>query len=423
MKEITRKMLMKDQPRYVRYMCANVINRFGDAVDSLATVWLTYEVTGSASMSALAYACNMLPTVILTPLLGAYVEKLNKKKVMVLVDFMRACLVCLYLFLYVSGVLDVATILILTILTSSVEALGQPAISTFVTEILDKAYYEVGVGTNRALMSAMELIGNALAGIILATFGIAGAFIVDGCTFVVAGLLKLSIPYQQRIHEKHANTPYLTMLKDGFVYLRKSKVLLTLCFVGLFLNAALVPFNSVLAPYIGTYLNGNPIFLSLVSIGISAGAMLGGFLYPTISKKIATNMQFAIAGICAALLYFSFAAVALMQLPLYGSIALLFIFIFMMGIAVSIASSIANITFISRVDPDYLSRSSALTDAFFYGGMPITSFGVSIIVASLSIPQVFFIFGCICLVCFGIILHNKTLKGETSDVNNTETTV
>ncbi|TDW24924.1 transmembrane secretion effector [Breznakia blatticola] len=423
MKEITRKMLIKDQPRYVRYMSANLINRFGDAVDSLATVWLTYEVTGSASMSALAYACNMLPTVILTPLLGAYVEKLNKKKVMVLVDFMRAVLVCLYLFLYVSGILNVAMILTLTVLTSSVEAFGQPAISAFVTEILDKEYYEVGVGTNRAMMSAMELVGNALAGIILATFGIAGAFVVDGCTFVIAALLKLSIPYKQRIHEQHANTPYLTMLKDGFVYLRKSKVLLTLCFIGLFLNASLVPFNAVLAPYIGTYLNGSPMFLSLVSIGVSAGAMFGGFLYPTISKKISTNMQFAIAGICAALLYFSFTLVAVLSLPLYVSIALLFVFIFFMGVAVSIGGSIANITFISRVDQEYLSRSSAIIDAFFYSGMPITSVVVSIVVASLSIPQVFLIFGCICLACFGIILHNKTLKGDTSDVNTTATTI
>ncbi|MBQ1523444.1 MAG: hypothetical protein IIZ74_11895, partial [Erysipelotrichaceae bacterium] len=50
---------------YMRFLSANLINRFGDCIDAMAMTWLMYQVSGSASASALNYGLNYIPTILL----------------------------------------------------------------------------------------------------------------------------------------------------------------------------------------------------------------------------------------------------------------------------------------------------------------------------------------------------------------------
>ena len=85
---------------YRKLVVANCINRFGDSIDALALTWLVYAVTGSAFWSAVYYACNQLPSVLIQPFAGAIVETQNKRRVMVLTDIMRGIAVATLAILY-----------------------------------------------------------------------------------------------------------------------------------------------------------------------------------------------------------------------------------------------------------------------------------------------------------------------------------
>lgn len=80
---------------YTKLMLANIINRFGDSVDSIAFVWLVYTITNSAAWSAIIYGVNKIPTIILQPIAGAIVENRNKKSMMVTMDLIRGICVCI----------------------------------------------------------------------------------------------------------------------------------------------------------------------------------------------------------------------------------------------------------------------------------------------------------------------------------------
>lgn len=62
-KKVGYKELLK-QNEYLKLLFANVISRFGDSVDELAFTWLVYQVTGSAAWSAIVFAMNQLPSII-----------------------------------------------------------------------------------------------------------------------------------------------------------------------------------------------------------------------------------------------------------------------------------------------------------------------------------------------------------------------
>ena len=115
------------QKEYMKLLIANSISRFGDSIDAIAFTWITYAITGSAMWSALIYAMNTLPSVLLQPFSGALVEGLNKKKVMVVTDFIRGIVVLSLALLYMADFLNPLVLVVFTLIISSVETLCMPA--------------------------------------------------------------------------------------------------------------------------------------------------------------------------------------------------------------------------------------------------------------------------------------------------------
>ena len=126
---------------YILLVLANIVNRFGDSVDSIVFTWLTYSLTGSAAFSALVYAANKLPTVFLQPVAGALLERRKKKNVMVVTDLLRALLVGYILLRLFTGLPTPVEMLIFTFLISTVEAFRQPAGSSILPMIVEKEQY------------------------------------------------------------------------------------------------------------------------------------------------------------------------------------------------------------------------------------------------------------------------------------------
>ena len=56
---------------FMRLFIADMINRFGDSIDSIALTWVVYFITGSASWSALIFGLNRIPSILIQPLAGA----------------------------------------------------------------------------------------------------------------------------------------------------------------------------------------------------------------------------------------------------------------------------------------------------------------------------------------------------------------
>ncbi len=67
------------QTEYMKIMIAALINRFGDSIDAIASTWIVYEITGNAAWSAIIYGVNRIPSIIITPLAGAWVEGQKKE--------------------------------------------------------------------------------------------------------------------------------------------------------------------------------------------------------------------------------------------------------------------------------------------------------------------------------------------------------
>src|SRR5699024_11507355 len=109
------------------------INRFGDSIDALALTWLVYAITGNAMYSAFNFGINYLPTIFLTPFMGAFIEKRNKKRLMALSYFLRSLLVMLLILFYMFQQFNFYIIIFSTFIISFLETLIVPFSSPILT--------------------------------------------------------------------------------------------------------------------------------------------------------------------------------------------------------------------------------------------------------------------------------------------------
>ena len=161
--EVTSYRPLKAEKEYLKLIAANIINRFGDSIDGIAIAWLMYQITHSAAMMALILGLNYLPTILLQPFTGAMVERLSKKRVMVLFDIGRGLVVAVTAGLYVLGYLTPAILTAMMLLISTLEAFRSPAGSAIVPLLLKPELFKVGSALNQTGSRIAEIVGLALA--------------------------------------------------------------------------------------------------------------------------------------------------------------------------------------------------------------------------------------------------------------------
>lgn len=397
---------LRTQKEFLKIILANLINRFGDSIDAIAFAWLVYQITHDASWSAIMVGVNILPTIFLQPLMGGVVERIKKQKIMVLCDIGRGISVALIAILYLMGILNPWMLLVITIINSSLEAMRVPAGIAIVPKLLDKECYDVGVSMNSSLSQVMQLIGTGCAGIIIAFFGMTTAIFIDALTFFISAIIIAWIHYQEKLNSaKLSVKSYLNTMKEGFRYVASRDIIVLLCILGALLNMLAAPLNSLLPAFIDQVMHGNSNTLSILSVSMTIGMLMGTFLYPMFSKYINGKIAFVGTMICSGLFYIFIIFVPSLGLsPLIMNIIITLLFV-IFGIGIAIANTWVSIFFMTYIDEDYMARCGAVFNASVCASLPIVSFTISGVLKIFSLSNILVFTGVMSII-IGIILFS-----------------
>ena len=402
------------QKEYMKMMVAALINRFGDSIDAIASTWIVYELTGSAVWSAVIFGVNKVPSVFVTPLAGAWVEGRNKKAIMIITDLIRAVCVAFVASGYLLGFLQPWMLLVTTCIISTVEAFRGPAGSALTPRVLKAEYYEYGMSLMSTFSSVTELAGTMPAGGIIAVIGAAGAIYLDMATFLLSALIICFVNTREERSRSQIfdGKAYITNLKEGFSYVRKSHEVCYLMVIVLFMNGILVPLNSLEAPMVDEILHGGAEMLSLLSAALTVGMLFGSVTYPVVKKHMSGKKNMVIACVVVAVFYIGIPLCEpffVNRLFRYGvvianSLAL--------GYVVAATGAFLSVASVKYVNQEYLARTSGIMSAASIAAMPVLSFIISGLVSFVTTAQCFIFAGvCALLECIWI-LKNKGIEGN-----------
>ena len=256
-----------------------VLSLLGTGMTRFAlTIW-AYQMTGSATALAMVAFFSFGPTVLLSPIAGALVDRWNRKLVMMLGDLGAGLATVALLLLYVTGNLQVWHLFAAGAFASAFEAFQFPAFSAAVTMMLPKEQYARASGMMSMADSIAGIAAPILAGILTVAIGIGGIMIIDVITFMIAVsvVLLVRVPQPKQTSagaEAHGSLWQESLFGFRYILQRPSLLGLQLMFFqsNLFANFGWV----LLAAMILARTGKDELALGTVQSMLGLGGLVGG---------------------------------------------------------------------------------------------------------------------------------------------------
>lgn len=181
---------------YRLYFTGHLVSILGNWIQQVALAWLVYRLTGSAALLGLTSFLSLLPQLLLGPLIGAWIDRRDKRRLLLatqaLLGVQAALLAALTALEWISPALLVAMAALLGVLGAFDTPLRQALMSSFID---DRADLPNALALNAMLFNSGRFIGPPLAGLLLALTSEALCFALNGLSFLalLLGLLLMRI--------------------------------------------------------------------------------------------------------------------------------------------------------------------------------------------------------------------------------------
>jgi MFS family permease len=188
--------VLRYEKSYRKLVTANFISGIGDWFSSVAILSLLLQITGSGLAVGLTLAARTIPFMLMGPIGGMLADKVNKKILLIVSDFARIFLAFSLLFVTSEDTLWIAYVVTVSLVVFS--AISGPARQSLIPQIVQEKNLPAANAVDQSLNGINMTLGAVLGGFISATLGTDLAFIVNGLTFLISGLIICSMPYSSK---------------------------------------------------------------------------------------------------------------------------------------------------------------------------------------------------------------------------------
>jgi len=380
---------------YRFFFIGQLISLIGNWINSTAEGWLVYQLTGSTALLGVVAAASTGPMLVLSTWGGSVADRHSKRTVLVITQIVSMVLSLLLAFLVWSGHVQPWQIIAVAALGGVVMAFDMPARQAFVIEITSRADLKNAISLNSSMVNGARIIGPSLAGVVMARYGVASCYLIDGLSFiaVIIGLLAMRLP--KHVHKTQAGSG-LDHALGGFVYVWKNPRVLTIlslfAVVGIFGWSYTVLMPAFARDVLGLAETGYGALLA----ASGAGALCGALSVTTVSEKI-TPRKLAIGGVwifSAMITLFAVNRNFHMALPLLAGA----------GFGMMLFLSTSNSALQTSVPDEMRGRVMGVWALIFGGMMPFGSLEAGVLARVVGVPVTMVIGAVICAIAAAVTL-------------------
>ncbi len=256
------------------YFGGQTISLVGTWMTRVATAWLVYRLTHSALLLGTVSFAGQIPTFIFAPFAGVWVDRLDRRQVLVWTQTLAMLQSFALAALTFSGTITIQWILVLSILQGVINAFDMPGRQAFMMQMVgDRADLGNAIAINSSMVNVARLIGPSLAGMLIAVTSEAWCFLIDGISYiaVIASLLmmRLDVPAVRRV-----TSSTLTEIKQGWSYVSGSIPIRTILLLFAVVSLMGMPFVVLMPVFAANVLRGGPHTLGFLMGAMGVGALI-----------------------------------------------------------------------------------------------------------------------------------------------------
>ncbi|MFD8815124.1 MFS transporter [Streptomyces sp. NPDC059627] len=345
---------------YRLFFAGQVVSNIGTWMQRIAQDWLVLSLTGSATAVGVTTALQFLPMLLFGLYGGVLVDRLNKRRALLVTQTSMALTGIALALLTLSGHVQVWHVYLAAFVVGLATVVDNPARQSFVSEMVGPDQLQNAVSLNSANFQSARLVGPAVAGLMITGVGTGWAFLFNGLSFVapLAGLLLMRA---RELHVVQRAPRGKGQLREGLRYVAgRPDLTWTIILIG-FIGTFGFNFPVYLSAFADDVFHAGAgsysLFNTLMAVGSLAGALLAA-RRGTAKLRVMLAAAVAFGGL-------ELVAAAAPSLWLFS---LLMVPIGMFGMTVNVT---ANTTVQMGTDPAMRGRVMSLYMMVFMGGSPI----------------------------------------------------
>ncbi len=351
-----RSILQKRSLRFV--FLANMVSMLGSGMNSAAVIWYILRATGSEEALGALVVLQTLPSMFMLPFTGVIIDREDRRRLVMLLDFCRALVILVVALLAFAGRVQVWQLYAMNILVAAGFWMFWPTVTALIQELTPNSEF---VHSNTFLLAGVQggwLLAGALVGFVYNHIGLGGVLLIDVATYVVSFSCYFAVRKGRHVVKpRHASSAataagalsrYLHEMREGFEYLRGSRFVVLLGTSWAFWLGAMLSAGVIVAPLSDRVLHAGAVGYGWLNAGWGVGAFISVFYAP---KAIATLGARRALAVAMALL-----AAATFVVPFTPWIAVAVSLFLLMGSARGVTGIALSSTLMQSVPPHFMGR-------------------------------------------------------------------
>lgn len=274
---------MNQLRKYILLWATQSVSQLGSAMTGFALTLWAYEQTSSAMTVSLMSFCNYVPYIFVSLFAGSFVDRHNKKAVMLVSDSFDAVCTLAVFALSVTGNLQIWHIYAVNAVIGLMNAFQQPASSVAIVELVPKEKLSNISGMNSFSANLVTVLNPILAASVFAAGGLGTILLIDLLSFLGAFLvllLVIHIPEElSSAGQAEKKQSVFSGAREGFSFLKREKGLLMIMMTMALINfCSRLTYENILSPMILARSGTNSFVLGMVNAAMGAGGIIGGII-------------------------------------------------------------------------------------------------------------------------------------------------
>jgi MFS family permease len=365
------------------------ISLIGTWMTRIATGWLVYRLTDSAFLLGMVSFAGQLPTLILGPFAGVWVDRLDRHRTLVVTQVLSMIQSFWLALLALRGTITVMDIIGLQLFQGAINAFDMPARQAFVVEMVsEREDLSNAIALNSSLFNASRLVGPSVAGLIIAGSNEGYCFLIDGISYIAVIISLLMMSVTHRVAPRHTGSLWAE-LSEGWQYVAGSPAIRGLLMLVALVSLVAMPYSVLMPIFAGGILHGGPHTLGFLMAASGVGALLGALTLAARRSVVGLGrVVWLAAGMFGAgLIAFAFSH--------WLWLSLLLLVVTGYGMMQSMAAS--NTILQTIVDDEKRGRVMSFYSMAVQGVTPFGSLFAGIVAAKMGAPRALAIGGAACL--------------------------
>lgn len=327
--------------------CGQGISSLFSSIYAFALSWYVIDMTGSSLQMGLILLIAMIPKIFFSIYSGVLGDRVNKKKYLISLNFLRFTATILWSLLLFYREITLLEIYAFTLLLSSVDAFFNPVYSALITELINETHLTRAASFNQMINKIALMLAPTIASILIIYFDLKGFIAINAFGFLIAGVLTFciqSIKSKVYIQGKDITQDF----KNGMLYFYDNKSVFWSVILITIANISVVSYNVNLAKYINHSLHLDAKVYGMTLTSFSLGSLVSLALMTALNLTRYRGKMYMWSLLTGGILF--------LFIPYGNSPVILNIIFFFIGLLFSVTSTISTTILFDIKETEYRSR-------------------------------------------------------------------